>query len=171
MAKAPEASEPQAPAKSGGGFMGIAVLALAALASSFGTAYFLTPSPAAPAVTEQADCACDVEQPVHIKPMVKGDQSYVEVQEILITIGSAPATRYLKMNLAIATNKSGTSKVKSAEPVLVDAFINYLRSVELSDFEDPAFYSRMREQLSRRAELVLGSDVSGGVLITEFLLR
>ena len=171
MAKAPEAKEADAPAKSGGGFMGIAVLAVAALASSFGTAFFLSPSAPEPVATDAAACDCDVAEPVHIKPMVKGDQTYVEVQEILITIGSAPATRYLKMNLAIATNKSGSSKVKSAEPVLVDAFINYLRSVELSDFEDPAFYSRMREQLSRRAELVLGSDVSGGVLITEFLLR
>jgi flagellar FliL protein len=29
----------------------------------------------------------------------------------------------------------------------------------------------MREQLSRRSELVLGGGVSQGVLITEFLLR
>jgi flagellar FliL protein len=58
-----------------------------------------------------------------------------------------------------------------AEPVLIDAFTNYLRSVELSDFENPDFYAHMREQLSRRSELVLGGGVSEGVLITEFLLR
>ena len=49
--------------------------------------------------------------------------------------------------------------------------MNYLRSVELSDFENPAFYAEMRAQLARRAELVLGGSVTDGVLITEFLLR
>jgi flagellar FliL protein len=55
--------------------------------------------------------------------------------------------------------------------MLIDAFNTYLRSIEMKDFEDPGFYPRMREQLARRSELVLGSGVSSGVLITEFLLR
>ena len=55
--------------------------------------------------------------------------------------------------------------------VLIDAFTNYLRSVELTDFENPGFYSHMRDQLGRRSQLVLGGGVSDGVLITEFLLR
>ena len=55
--------------------------------------------------------------------------------------------------------------------MLIDAFNNYLRSIELADVEDPGFYPHMREQLARRAELVLGGTVSNGVLITEFLLR
>jgi hypothetical protein len=71
----------------------------------------------------------------------------------------------------VVTDAEGTSMVQSAEPVLIDAFTNYLRSVELSDFENPDFYAHMREQLGRRSELVLGGGVSDGVLITEFLLR
>ena len=153
--------------KSGsGGIVGLLGLAIAAAAGSFAVSYVMT-SPA----PDAAACAAPGAIPGHIEPIAREDQDYVELEEILITIGSEPATRYLKMNLVIATDKSGTGAIEDAEPILRDAFINYLRSVELSDFEDPAFFARMREQLSRRAELVLGSAVSDGVLITEFLLR
>lgn len=153
--------------KAGGGLIGLIMLGAAALGSSFGLVYLLTPPP--PAATEA--CAPAEEDALAIEPAAKADQTYVQMQEILITVGSAPATRYLKMNLSIITETSNTEAVLAAEPMLIDAFNTYLRSLEMKDFEDPGFYPRMREQLARRSELVLGSGVSDGVLITEFLLR
>jgi flagellar basal body-associated protein FliL len=153
-----------AKAASGGGILGMALLAVGAIASSFATVYFLTPAP----VPEPAVCASD-ESATHAEPIIKENQSYVELRDILITIGSAPATRYLKMKVAIISENA--TSVNEAEPVLIDAFTNYLRSVEVSDFENPGFYSHMRGQLERRSQLVLGGSVSDGVLITEFLLR
>ncbi len=163
----PAADKGEAPAKPAGGMIGLLILGAASLASSFGLVYFLTPPPSA--ATEAClpgEGAAEV-----IAPIVKADQSYVELQEMVITVGSAPATRYLKMNVSIMTDSGNTETIKEAEPVLIDAFNTYLRSIELKDFEDPGFYPRMREQLARRSELVLGSGVSNGVLITEFLLR
>jgi len=75
------------------------------------------------------------------------------------------------MQLSVASEKSDAKDIKSAETALIDAFLLYLRSVELTDFEDPNFYNHMREQLARRADLVLGEGISKGVMITEFLLR
>jgi len=167
MAKKPDKTDKPPKAKSGGGLLAIITLAVAAAASSFATVYLLTPSGA----IEAAICEPDAQTTAQTKPQISPDQTYVELSEVMITIGSAPATRYLKMSLSIVTEKDGVSTVKAAEPVLIDAFVNYLRSVELSDFEDPGFYARMRQQLARRSELVLGSSVSDGVLITEFLLR
>lgn len=169
MADTPEATE-EAPSKSSGGFMGIIILAVAALISALGTVYILTPS-AQPVVTAAGECEPAMLTSTALKPLATEDQNYVELEEVLITIGSTPATRYLKMNVMIVTDKDGASKVKKAEPVLRDAFINYLRSVELQDFENPNFYSQMRDQLARRAELVVGGSVARGVLVTEFLLR
>jgi flagellar FliL protein len=151
--------------KSGGGFVGLAILAVGAMTSSFATVYVLASDP-------PTGPACPaVETGPHVEPIAQQDQTYVELRDILITIGSEPATRYLKMKVSIVTDNAGASMVEKAEPVLIDAFTNYLRSVELSDFENPDFYAHMREQLSRRSELVLGGGVSDGVLITEFLLR
>lgn len=165
----PEGAAADAPAKPASGLMGLIVLGAASLLSSFGLVYFLTPPPST--ATAEACAPGDAAAEAEIKPMLKADQAYVPVKEVLITVGSAPATRYLKMNISIITDSANASVVQEAEPVLIDAFNTYLRSIEMKDFEDPGFYPRMREQLARRSELVLGSGVSNGVLITEFLLR
>lgn len=164
----PEAGAADVVAKPASGLIGMLMLGAASLVSSFALVYFLTP-PAS--VAETAACVTGETAVAAIEPAAKADQSYVELKEVLITVGSAPATRYLKMNISVITSADSTEAVKSAEPMLIDAFNTYLRSIEMKDFEDPGFYPRMREQLARRSELVLGSGVSNGVLITEFLLR
>ena len=168
MSDKPEAkSEEEAPSSGGIGMMGLLVLGLACAATSFASVYFLAPAPTvAEAATVEAEYV-----PVEKPEKKKKDLTYTEVQELLITVGSAPATRYLKMQLAVATDKDDAKKIKPLETQLIDAFLLYLRSVELKDFEDPAFYKHMREQLGRRADLVLGDGIVEGVLITEFLLR
>ncbi|MEM9573428.1 MAG: flagellar basal body-associated FliL family protein [Pseudomonadota bacterium] len=168
--KADAAQAEETPAKGGLNMMGLLVLGLACAATSFASVYFLAPAPVAEATTVASDADADYET-VEKEPEDKKPYTYTEVQEILITIGSAPATRYLKMNLSLATEKSDAKLVKSNETALIDAFLLYLRSVSVEDFEDPAFYKHMREQLGRRADLVLGDGVAKGVLITEFLLR
>lgn len=169
MAKKPDTNESgqtETVKKSGGGLAGLLIVAAASLASSFGLFYFLNP----PAPAAAACPPAGAEAPVATAPLAQ-DQVYVEMKEILITIGSAPAERYLKLNLTIVTGKDAAARVKQAEPMLVDAFNNYLRSIEIADLEDPGFYPHLREQLARRSELVLGNAASNGVLITEFLLR
>lgn len=168
MSGTAEATATDAPASKGGlNMMGLLVLGLACAATSFASVFFLAPaeSPAAAAPSETeyvvAEPLADAKKPY----------TYTPVQEVLITIGTAPATRYLKMQLSVATEKTDAKLIKSNETALLDAFLLYLRSVRLRDFEDPAFYKHMREQLGRRADLVLGDGVSKGVLITEFLLR
>jgi len=160
--------ETEAAPKSGLGMVGLLVLGLACATTSFASVYFLAPSPAPAAAAPEIAEADYVPKE---KPVTAKAHTYTPVQEILITIGNSPATRYLKMNVAVATEKAKAKEVKSAETALIDAFLLYLRSVEVSDFEDPNFYNHMREQLARRADLVLGDGVSKGVMITEFLLR
>lgn len=171
MAKESKPSDdtPKAEKKSSG-MLGLALIPVVGLAVSFGVTYFLAPTASAPIDTMAACENTGAHIPV-ITAIAKADQYYVELPEILITIGSEPATRYLKMNVTIATAASNADMVKDAEPVLLDSFLNYLRAIELSEFEDPSFYGRMREQLARRSELVVGPAASDGVLITEFLLR
>lgn len=168
-AVADETQEGVTPDKGGIGMMGLIVLGLACATTSFASVYFLAPAPAA--TTVSAESSEDEGYAAPDKSADKVDFEYTSIQEILITVGHAPATRYLKMQVSLATDKSDTKLVKSNEVALVDAFLLYLRSVKVEDFEDPAFYKHMREQLGRRADLVLGDGVAKGVLITEFLLR
>ena len=168
MADSGEHAEVETGGKSGGGVVGLVILAMGSLAAAFATVYLLTPSAQSATL---AECPAGPGQPIPASPLVEKDRAYVEMDEFLVTIGSEPATRYLKLTVSIVTSNSEVNFVKQSQPVLTDAFVNYLRSVELSDFENPAFYAEMRAQLARRAELVLGGSVTDGVLITEFLLR
>lgn len=150
-----------------GGMLMMILLAIVCGAGSFSAMFFLTPAEAADA----AVCVPGESAEYRAEPLATDDQAYVELKETLITIGNEPATRYVKMKAVVVTDKSHISDVKKAEPMLMDAFVSYMRSLELSDFESASFYPRLRQQLAHRSELVLGGDVSQGVLITEFLLR
>lgn len=162
-AKEETADEPAAKT----GMAGLAMLAVAAMAGSFGISYFTAAAAPEPAET------CSVEDTAHIEKAAVPDKdlAFVPLPDILTTIGSEPATRYLKMNVTVATHKDSTRTVDENKLVIIDAFISYLRSVELTDFENPDFYGHMREQLAHRSKIILGPDVSEGVLITEFLIR
>ncbi len=172
MSEKAAATTEESPPKQGGiNMMGLLVLGIACAATSFASVYLLAPAStvAVAATTEEAakDDYADADKEADDKK----EYTYTPVQEILVTVGNAPATRYLKMQVSLATDKTDAKKIKSSETALIDAFLLYLRSVSVDDFEDPAFYKHMREQLGRRADLVLGDGVAKGVLITEFLLR
>ena len=149
------------------GMIGFVIMGAAAMAGSFGVSYMNKPD------VQLETAACSPKEGVHAEApaLIDKDLVYVDLPDILTTIGSEPATRYLKMNVTVATNKPGESSVIESKLVIMDAFISYLRSVELSDFEDPGFYGHMREQLAHRSEIILGASAAEGVLITEFLLR
>jgi flagellar protein FliL len=169
--KVPKAPKPDAAGDTGksvkasGGLIGMLAVAVAAGASAFGGAYLL--SPAAP----DAACTASADAEIGAAPIIDPAHDYVALPEFVISIGSAPATRFIKMSVSIVTEAEKVNAVHAAEPVLKDAFNTYLRSVEVSDFEDPAFYGHLRDQLAHRAEIVLGHRTAKGVLVTEFLLR
>ena len=93
--------------------MGLLVLGLACAATSFASVFFLAPaeSPAAATATET--------EYVVAAPLAdaKKPYTYTPVQEILITIGTAPATRYLKMQVSLATEKTVATKLASSTMV------------------------------------------------------
>ncbi len=171
--KPPKESKASAPAgapdaeKKPGGFLPLLLLGGVSVAASFAVAFFLSPK-AAPAA---ASCETAAPELASAVAGARPGQTFIELPEILISIGSEPATRYVKMKVSISAYEGGAEAVAANETILMDAFNLYLRSVEPGDFEDPSYYAFLREQLSSRAELILGGDVTDGILITEFLLR
>lgn len=154
-------------AQSGGGLIGALLIGTIAAATSFATAFFSPATGAASALPEGQP-----QGQVMAEPSKRSvEAAYVELPELLVTIGAEPADRYIKMRVTLVVDTTSIKQVEAAEPMLLDAFTTYLRSVDPSDFEDPSFYGRMRNQLGARAQLVVGASSAQGVLITEFLLR
>lgn len=165
----PAGSTEEASSKSGSGLglIGLVGIGVVALASSAGATVLMSAAPK----TQPANCVQGDGGELMAEPLARPDQTYVELDELIVTIGSSPSSRFLKMKIAIVTGKDKTQQIEEAELLLKDAFLKYLRSLEINDFEDPRSFRRMREQLALRAEVVLGGNVSNGILITEYLIR
>lgn len=154
-----------APKSGGKGLVGTAILGVVCAVCAFGVVFVMAPSEASePAV-------CSVAEDAESEALASTGLGYVELEDMLVTIGDGANSRFVKLTAVIMAPKDETGHVEDARPMLADAFLSYLRAIEVSDFEEKNFYPDMREQLSRRAELVLGPDRAHGVLITEFLLR
>ena len=151
----------------GNGIVSIAILGVVCAASAFGVVFMLPTSQA----SESPACAATVSAEVHSEPLASENIDYVELEEMLVTIGSGAESRFVKLQAVVMAPKGEAARVEEASPMLADAFLSYLRAIEVSDYQSASFYPDMREQLSRRAELVLGAEHAHGVLITEFLLR
>lgn len=167
MAEKDDPAKDEKPKPAGGGILSFAVLGVVCAASAFGVVFFFAPS--APAAT--AACDGPVQTVSQEEALADEPVDYVELEEMLVTIGNGAEGRFVKVSAVVMTPKGQASRVEEAEPMLMDAFLTYLRAIDLADYETEAFYPDLRAQLSQRAELVLGSDSTRGVLITEFLLR
>lgn len=150
------------------GFVPLALLSVSAVASSFAGVY-LFGGQSAP----QNTLSCPTESPTRYRneSLVDKDMDYVSLGELTVSVGGGTSSRFVKLEISVITPNGKTKDVESAAAILLDAFSDYLRSVNPADFEDPAFYPRMKQQLARRAEIILGPPGSHGILITEFLLR
>lgn len=156
--------------KGGGGMIQAAILAVGAGLTAFATV-FLMPG----AEPEMQVCANEeagtTEIAAHSPPPEPVNTILVPLDEILISIGRGEARRYLKINLTLIMDEKLEKQMPDLEPQLRDAFSTYLRAVEVTDFEDPAFYEVLRMQLHRRAQLIIGPKAVESILITDFLLR
>ncbi len=154
--------------KKSSGLIGQIVLATVLGTVAFGTV-FLLPEPA----VEMPVCPSVVMQtkePEIETPSID-EISFVELDPLLVSLGKDLQGSHLKIGITLEAGLGYDGDVTKAQPKLRDAFTAYLRAVDISELEDPAAIIRLRSQLLRRAEVVLGPEVVHGVLITDFIVR
>jgi len=64
-----------------------------------------------------------------------------------------------------------TQEVTDLIPRIVDVLNGYLRAVDLSELEDPTSLIRLRAQMLRRVQVVVGEGRVRDILIMEFVLN
>ncbi|WP_306252765.1 flagellar basal body-associated protein FliL [Parvularcula sp. IMCC14364] len=164
----PEAQDAEDKPKKSSGFIGQIILAVVMGGAAFGTVYFLPQEE--PPVMECPSVFTERKEPEY-KPPSLDKIKFVELEPLLVSLGSNPRSNTLKISLTLEADKEAGDKVLEAQPKLKDAFTAYLRAVEVAELEDPAMIVKLRAQLLRRAKVVLGPDAVHGVLITEFIVR
>ncbi|NHK28478.1 flagellar basal body-associated FliL family protein [Parvularcula flava] len=162
--------KPEEPGKKkGGGLMTQLVLAVVLGCTAFGTVWFMPARSSGTAECPAADAAGTKVTMLPELPL--SELTFIEMEPMIITLGEDASSRNLRIGITLETAKADQESILFAQPKLRDAFTGYLRALEVADIEDPNSIIRLRAQLQRRAEVILGNQSVRGVLITDFVIR
>lgn len=170
-AEQPAEGEETVKPKKKGGFLFQIVMAVVLGVTSFGAVY-LMPEDEQTESHAAVDCAPAAPVIVELEPDAPAldEIVFVEMDALVVSLGRGNSARHLKIGLTLETVEAYEGEIHHATPKLKDAFTGYLRAVRLSQLQDPAAMARIRSQLLRRAQVVLGDSAINGLLITDFIL-
>ena len=98
------------------------------------------------------------------------DVAFLPVEPFVVTLGPESRARLLRFRAELEVPQLARDDVAYLMPRVVDAMNGYLRAVDPAEFEDRGALIRLRAQLLRRVELVVGADRVRDVLVMEFVL-
>lgn len=139
-----------------------AIGALAMGGAAAGAAYFLAPGEArcVGSATAQSEAA-----------LPPRDVTYVNLDPLVVTLGPAAKSRYLKISLSLETTQDYEESLSKMRPRIRDTLNTYLRAVEEDELIRPSGMTRLRAQMLRRLRLAAPGEIISDVLITDFVLN
>lgn len=101
-------------------------------------------------------------------------QSYfVQIPEMTVTMPNGGRTRQLRIKIALELAKHPKEGAESSDilsPRINDGLVLYLRTLRDADVDGALSIDRMRGDLQRRLDLLLGDGVLRDVLITSLII-
>ncbi len=110
--------------------------------------------------------AGDAPQVVEEKPKA----AFVPLEPLVISIGGDGRQRHLRFSAQLEVVPGNERAVTDVLPRIVDVLNGYLRAIDLADIEDTAALVRMRAQMLRRVQIVVGEGLVSDLLVMEFVL-
>jgi len=98
------------------------------------------------------------------------DFAFVPIDQITISLAPGSSARHLRFAAQIEVAATSVAEVERLRPRLLDMMNLYLRAVDPADLSDPVALVRLRAQLLRRMQVIVGDGHVRDVLITEFVL-
>jgi flagellar protein FliL len=99
------------------------------------------------------------------------DVAFVPVEPVIVSLGAGAANRHLKFTAQVEVEAAHAADVTLLLPRILDVFNSYLSAVEPASLEESAAIVRVRAQLLRRVQVVVGEGRVRDLLITEFVLN
>lgn len=96
--------------------------------------------------------------------------AFVPMDQMIISLGHISANRHLRFTAQLEVSEGARQTVEDLMPRIVDVLNGYLRALRLSDFEDPAALVRLRSQMLRRVQVVVGDGAVRDLLVMEFVV-
>lgn len=99
------------------------------------------------------------------------DLAFVPMETLVINLPQNAQARHLLFTAQLEVEPTYSQEVTDLMPRIVDVLNGYLRAVQLSELEDPTALIRLRAQMLRRVQVVVGEGRVKDILIMEFVLN
>ncbi len=99
------------------------------------------------------------------------DVAFVPVESVIVALGQGAENRHLKFTAQVEVESAYVADVTLLVPRILDVFNSYLSAVDPLSLEESAAIVRVRAQLLRRIQVVVGEGRVRDLLITEFVLN
>ncbi|WP_438990595.1 flagellar basal body-associated FliL family protein [Lentibacter sp.] len=99
------------------------------------------------------------------------DIAFVEVDPLTVSLLDNGRDRHLRFRAQLETPGQHKADVEKLLPRISDVLNSYLRAVELEDLKNASALVRLRGQMLRRVQLVVGEGRVNDLLIMEFVLN
>lgn len=99
------------------------------------------------------------------------DVAFVPITPLVISLGPDSSSRHLRFAAELEVPTALASEVHKLMPRIVDVLNGYLRAVESRQFDEPGTLIRLRAQMLRRVQIVVGEGRVRDLLVTEFVLN
>lgn len=118
---------------------------------------------------DHPDGSADDAGPGAVEPLP--EVAFVPTGAIVVPVGDGATGRFLHFAAAIEVAKEHETDVTHLLPRITDVLNTYLRAVEASDLDRKTALVRLRAQMLRRVQIVLGDGRARDLLITEFVIN
>nr|WP_226779910.1 flagellar basal body-associated FliL family protein [Oceaniglobus trochenteri] len=99
------------------------------------------------------------------------DITFIPLQPIVVSLGPGSRSRHLRFQGQLEVDNKHADDVTRLLPRVVDVLNSFLRAVEPAELEEPGSLIRLRSQMLRRAQIVVGDGRVRDLLIMEFVLN
>jgi len=99
------------------------------------------------------------------------EMAFLPVDPITINLGQRGQARHLRLVAQLEVVPAHNAEVARLMPRIVDVMNTYLRAVDLPELEEPAALMRLRAQMLRRIQIVVGPGRVTDLLIMEFIFN
>ena len=97
--------------------------------------------------------------------------AFVPMDTLVINLPEDAQARHLLFTAQLEVDPKYAEEVSNLMPRVVDILNGYLRAVKLAELEDPTALIRLRAQMLRRVQVVVGDGRVRDILIMEFVLN
>jgi flagellar FliL protein len=99
------------------------------------------------------------------------DVTFVPITPLVISLAPGGDSRHLRFTGELEVPANFAGDVQKMMPRVLDVLNSYLRAADARQFDDPSALIRLRAQMLRRVQLVVGDGRVRDLLVTEFVLN